>query len=91
MIWVIIAAVVLPEFTAAASGVKNPTEFCFKELGIIDRPGTPEALVKTMDSPEFRKCMLWAPKDTDAHVPIPSAMERLERSSPNGDTWTPRR
>ena len=41
MIWVILASVVLPQSAPTASWSKNPTEFCFKELGIIARPATP--------------------------------------------------
>jgi hypothetical protein len=77
-----VSSVVMPRFPAAAPGSKSPIEFCYQKLGIIERPSTAEAFVKTMDSPEFRKCMTWAPKDTDAHVPIPSAMELLERIPP---------
>jgi hypothetical protein len=77
-----VSSVVMPRFPRLPPGSKNPIEFCYQKLGIVERPSTPEALVKTMDSPEFTKCMTWAPKDTDAHVPIPSAMELLERIPP---------
>jgi hypothetical protein len=78
-----VSSVVMPRFSAAAPGCKSPIEFCYKELGISERPSTPEAFVKTMDSHVFRKCMTWAPKDTDAHVPIPSAVQLLERIPPD--------
>ena len=78
MNWFILASVVMPLFTSS-SVAKSPVDFCYRELRIVERPSTPEALVKVMDSPEFRKCMTWAPKETDAHVPVPSAMELLDR------------
>ena len=83
MIWLIMASVVAPLFTPVQVA-KSPTEYCFQQLGILERPSTPEAIIQTMDSPEFRKCMTWAPKDTDAHVPMPTAMEQLERIPPKG-------
>ena len=41
----------MPRFPAAALGSKSPIEFCYKAVGITERPSTPEAFVKTMDSP----------------------------------------
>ena len=69
-----VSSVVMQRFPTGAPGAKSPIEFCYKELGIHCR--------QAMDSTEFRKCMTWAPKDTDAHVPIPSAVQLLERIPP---------